>query len=128
MRRRQQQPQSRKISMSEPDYTPVPGEDRDPESGQEETMPSSFYIDGDGKKQSLFPRSYTFRRRLGWGGLVCFFVAAVVVVTFELGRRRGHLGQIAGELITVFSFLREVSYFLLFWAVRGCDVATLGTL
>lgn len=76
---------------SEPDYSPVPGEEVDDYdlegSGIATSMPSSFYAVKKSRPRSMIPRTFNCRRRL----IVSAFLLTVTAVTLYLGMRHGHI-------------------------------------
>lgn len=72
---------------TEPDYSPVAGEDLDDVEGGVGVVPSSFYADKKGRPHSLMPRSFNCRRRF----IVGIFFVAAAGLSLYIGIRRGHI-------------------------------------
>jgi hypothetical protein len=89
---------------TEPDYSPVTGEDLDDVEGG--VVPSSFYADKKGRPHSLFPRSFNCRRRF----IVGIFLVAAGCLSFYLGVRRGHIN--AGECVCMCFTGKNLQLFL----------------
>ena len=108
---------------SEPDYSPVPGEEIDgydlEGAGSSTAMPSSFYSMKKNRPRSFLPRTFNCRRRL----VVSMFVFAVVAAAFYLGVHRGHIKT--GEFAYGTKRLPLLSRVLFVSSLRSVDVSTL---